>query len=213
VCVRQGFWRRSTSSPFGVSTRAPKPGPKPQALQQERDGLLAEAAARDAALAELEEALAAAEGELGRSPAKQRAMELQVGMRLLLLCWDFWVGSLGRHAGLVVGTRPSAQRPPPQMAPACLAPAAAPQEAIRQLQQQRAELAAEEERAQASPEAQREALMAKVKRDNAELEQLTAAAKAAQDEVRALEAQQAAAAGGAPAAAPADDGPDAQARR
>jgi hypothetical protein len=53
-----------------------------------------------------------ATGELGRNPAKQRALELQ--------------------------------------------------EAIRNLQQQRAELAAEEERAKASPEEQREALMAKV---------------------------------------------------
>lgn len=39
------------------------------------------------------------------------------------------------------------------------------QEAIRQLQQRRADLAAEEERSQASPEEQREALMAKVDGD------------------------------------------------
>lgn len=37
-----------------------------------------------------------------------------------------------------------------------------PQEAIRRLQQQRADLAAEEERGRAGPEEQRDALMAKV---------------------------------------------------
>ncbi|KAI8472521.1 MAG: hypothetical protein J3K34DRAFT_457787 [Monoraphidium minutum] len=136
-----------------------------QALHEEREGLLAEAAARDAALAELDGAIAAAEGELGRNAAKQRALQLQ--------------------------------------------------ETVRQLQQRRADLAAEEERAKASPEEQKEALMAKVKRDNAELKRLAAAAKAAQDEVRALEARAAAAAaapgrggGGAPG-----DAADEQARR
>lgn len=52
-----------------------------QALQQERDGLLAEASARGAALAELDAQVAAAEGELGRNPHKARALELQARAR------------------------------------------------------------------------------------------------------------------------------------
>ncbi|KIZ05137.1 intraflagellar transport protein 74/72 [Monoraphidium neglectum] len=149
-----------------------------QALQQEHEGLLADAAAREAALAELDEAVAAAEGELGRNPAKRRTLELQ--------------------------------------------------EAVRQLQQQHADLAAAEERAKATPEEQREALMSKappekgtahvdveVKRDNAELERLAAEAKATQEEVRALEArqQQAGAAGGGGCGGVRADAEDERARR
>jgi len=54
-----------------------------QALQQEREGLLAEAAARDAAIEELDQAVLAAEGQLGRNPAKTRALELQASDELV----------------------------------------------------------------------------------------------------------------------------------
>lgn len=48
-----------------------------QTLQQERDGLAAEATARQAELDALDAALAGAEEQLARSPAKRRALELQ----------------------------------------------------------------------------------------------------------------------------------------
>lgn len=74
----------STLSPTDTHTRPPAPAV--QALQQERGGLLAEAAAHAGALAELDAEVAAAEGELGRNPHKSRALELQARARLIGWC-------------------------------------------------------------------------------------------------------------------------------
>jgi uncharacterized protein YlxW (UPF0749 family) len=67
------------------------------------------------------------------------------------------------------------------------------QEQIKLLAERKYELAAVEEAAKASPEEQREALMARVKRDNAAVERATSEAKQLQEEVRQLEAAVAAA--------------------
>ncbi|KAF8068364.1 IFT74 [Scenedesmus sp. PABB004] len=93
---------------------------------------------------------------------------------------------------LVTVARPSL----PLLPPTTRRPA---QEQLKVLTERRYELAAAEKAAQASPEEQREALLARIKRDNAAVERDTARARALQDEVRALEA---AAAAGPNAAAP-----------
>ncbi|KAF6253295.1 intraflagellar transport protein IFT-71/74 [Scenedesmus sp. NREL 46B-D3] len=67
------------------------------------------------------------------------------------------------------------------------------QEQLKLLTERKYELAAAEEAAKASPEEQREALMARVKRDNAAVECATSEAKQLQEEVRQLEAAVAAA--------------------
>jgi hypothetical protein len=67
------------------------------------------------------------------------------------------------------------------------------QEQLKLLTERKYELAAAEEAAKASPEEQREALMARVKRDNAAVERATREAKQLQEEVRQLEAAVAAA--------------------
>lgn len=67
------------------------------------------------------------------------------------------------------------------------------QEQLKLLAERKYELAAAEEAAKASPKEQREALMARVKRDNAAVERATSEAKQLQEEVRQLEAAVAAA--------------------
>lgn len=52
-------------------------------------------------------------------------------------------------------------------------PLAPPQERLKMLAERRYELQAEEEKARMPPEEQREQLMAKIKRDNAEIERAT----------------------------------------
>jgi vacuolar-type H+-ATPase subunit I/STV1 len=71
------------------------------------------------------------------------------------------------------------------------------QEQLKLLAERKYELAAAEEAGKASPEEQREALMARVKRDNAAVERTTSEAKQLQEEVQQLEAAVAAAASAA----------------
>jgi len=61
------------------------------------------------------------------------------------------------------------------------------QDQIRQLTERKYELAQEEERSKAGPEEQREALMSKVKRDNAEADQITGKVKELQEGIRRME--------------------------
>eukprot|EP00877_Chromochloris_zofingiensis_P002084 jgi/Chrzof1/11877/Cz06g13080.t1 len=88
------------------------------------------------------------------------------------------------------------------------------QEHLKILTERRYELVSEEERSKATPEEQREQLMARIKRDNAEVDRTAATAKELQAEVKKLEAQlpegsRSAAAGSNTAgnAAPAKDDP------
>jgi hypothetical protein len=69
------------------------------------------------------------------------------------------------------------------------------------------ELSAAEARAAEPPDTQRASLMASINRTNTELEQMGAAAKAKQEEVRRLEERAAAAAAGGKGTAPAQDDP------
>lgn len=62
------------------------------------------------------------------------------------------------------------------------------QEQIKLLTERKYELASAEDDSKASPEEQQEALMARIKRDNAAVERATAQAKQLQEEVRQLEA-------------------------
>lgn len=62
------------------------------------------------------------------------------------------------------------------------------QEQIKMLTERKYELAAAEDASKATPEEQQEALMARIKRDNAAVERVTAEAKQLQEEVRQLEA-------------------------
>jgi hypothetical protein len=215
--------------------------PHAQALQQEHEGLLADAAAREAALAELDAAVAAAEGELGRNPAKRRTLELQVGncnAPMPSCRHAAFMPPCGLHAAMQpcghvamwpcgYAALPLRAHVPPPLVGACssrtrrraktVEPGASvhgqlpalccgrqlagaqvddesviaatlmhgrppfalhkvlarwralpfvcahPQEAVRQLQQQHADLAAAEDRAKATPEEQREALMSKAR--------------------------------------------------
>lgn len=98
------------------------------------------------------------------------------------------------------------------MIPPCLMLHA--QEHLKILTERRYELVSEEERSKATPEEQREQLMARIKRDNAEVDRTAATAKELQAEVKKLEAQlpegsRSAAAGSNTAgnAAPAKDDP------
>lgn len=91
------------------------------------------------------------------------------------------------------------------------------QEQLKLLTERKYELAAAEEAAKASPEEQREALMTRIKRDNAAVEHQTSEAKQLQEEVRQLEAAVAAAgskgAGGGGGEAGLLPGQDEQSRR
>jgi hypothetical protein len=179
-------------------------------LLAEQATLLAEAGQFEERLAELHGALAAAEGELGRNTFKQRALELQVrassaavAQPRLGKCTRSCMGALRSGSGDVRSQLICRAR-----SDACVVFSSAIhlllstrddglQEQLKLLAERKYELAAAEEAAKASPEEQREALMARVKRDNAAVERATSEAKQLQEEVRQLEAAVAAAGAGA----------------
>ncbi|KAJ9521039.1 hypothetical protein QJQ45_022757 [Haematococcus lacustris] len=73
------------------------------------------------------------------------------------------------------------------------------QDQIRQLTEKKYELQQEEERGKQSPEEQREQLMAKIKRDNSEVEQMTGQVKELQEQIKRMEARISAMSGNSPA--------------
>lgn len=90
-------------------------------------------------------------------------------------------------------TRPCPAPPPPPHRSLQL------QEQIRQLTEKKYELQQEEERSKQSPEDQREQLMAKIKRDNNESEQITMQVRDMQEQIKRMEARIAAMNGNSPA--------------
>eukprot|EP00197_Chlamydomonas_leiostraca_P011457 CAMPEP_0202869542 /NCGR_PEP_ID=MMETSP1391-20130828/12512_1 /ASSEMBLY_ACC=CAM_ASM_000867 /TAXON_ID=1034604 /ORGANISM="Chlamydomonas leiostraca, Strain SAG 11-49" /LENGTH=623 /DNA_ID=CAMNT_0049549875 /DNA_START=192 /DNA_END=2063 /DNA_ORIENTATION=+ len=73
------------------------------------------------------------------------------------------------------------------------------QEQIRQLTEKKYELQQEEERSKQSPEEQREQLMAKIKRDNNEVEQVSGAVRDMQEQIKRMEARISSMSGNSPA--------------
>lgn len=191
-----------------LSSMAPSAKQAYNELLAEQAALLAEAGRFETDIAELNEALAAAEGELGRNQVKQRALQLQV------CAVAVWCRSLvpvllvmpirlklhstaalpcaGDAGALQLHTAPSAacQAVSPLGAVSCVLPL---QEQVKLLTERKYELAAAEDASKASPEEQQATFMARIKRDNAAVEQTTSEAKRLQDEVRQLEAAVAAA--------------------
>ncbi len=161
-------------------------------LQVEQAALQAEAAQLEADLTALNAALADAEGELGRSPIKQRALELQARMKQ--------TAALPARSHNLCCVQQLLCVPPAQAYTLALCRITCLQEQVQILDEQQRALAATEESTRTPPDQQRDALLARVKRDNAAAEAAAAQVRALQEEVRRLEAA-AAAHGALPATA------------